>query len=145
MLVGESRITAGSSGGVVSHTDAVLDTILTEADCLVLIVIVLVVVLPLIFVGLPKKAQKEINSSTLEVTNMEVTNPQPDSVHLKIDNTIRSDSSYHPRIEAFRAGLSLEGQKPFIFIEIPEAKSEGVTYITVDQDVKFADSDRFAA
>lgn len=110
-----------------------------------MIIIVLVVVLPLIFVGLPKKAQKEINSSTLEVTNMEVTNPQPNSVHLKIDNTIRSDSSYHPRIEAFRAGLSLEGQEPFIHIDIPEAKSEGVTYITVDQDATFDSLDRFTA
>lgn len=76
---------------------------------------------------------------------MEVTNPQTDSVHLKIDNTIRSNSSYHPRIEAFRAGLSLPGQEPFIYVNIPEAKSERVTYVTVDQDVTFADADRFAA
>ncbi|KAJ8112259.1 hypothetical protein OPT61_g5324 [Boeremia exigua] len=114
-------------------------------DCLVLIVIVLVVVLPLIFVGLPRKAQKEINSSTLEVTNMEVTDPTPDSVHLKIDNTIRSDSSYHPRIEAFRAGLSLEGQDPFIYIDIPEAKSEGETFVTVDQEVNFESPELFNA
>lgn len=114
-------------------------------DCLVLIVLVLVIVLPLIFVGLPKKAQKEINASSLEVTNMEVTNPGADSVHLKIDNVIRSDSSYHPRIEAFRAGLSLDGQEPFIYIDIPEAKSEKVTYITVDQDVTFASADAFTA
>jgi hypothetical protein len=114
-------------------------------DCLVLIVIVLVIVLPLIFVGLPKKAQKEINASTLEVTNMEVTNPDTDSIHLKIDNVIRSDSSYHPRIEAFRAGLSLDGQDPFIYIDIPEAKSESETYITVEQDVTFTSADAFTA
>lgn len=76
---------------------------------------------------------------------MEVTNPGADSVHLKIDNVIRSDSSYHPRIEAFRAGLSLDGQDPFIYIDIPEAKSEKVTYITVDQDVTFASADAFTA
>jgi hypothetical protein len=74
---------------------------------------------------------------------MEVTNPQPNSVHFKIDSTIRSDSSYHPRIEAFRAGLSLEGQEPFVYINIPEAKSEGETYITVDQDVTFDSADGF--
>ncbi|KAF3046511.1 hypothetical protein E8E12_010400 [Didymella heteroderae] len=114
-------------------------------DCLVLIIIVLVVVLPLIFVGLPKKAQHEINASTIEVTNMEVTNPQTNSVHLKIDNTIRSDSSYHPRIEGFRAGMSLDGQEPFIYIDIPEAKSEAVTYITVDQEATFNSVDGFTA
>lgn len=114
-------------------------------DCLVLIIVVLVIVLPIIFVGLPKKAQKEINASTLEVTNMEVTNPTPSSVQLKIDNVIRSDSSYHPRIEAFRAGLSLEGQDPFIYIDIPEVKSESETFITVEQNVAFASTDAFTA
>ncbi|KAL1609208.1 hypothetical protein SLS59_001572 [Nothophoma quercina] len=114
-------------------------------DCLVLIIVVLVIVLPLIFVGLPKQAQKEINASTLEVTNMEVTNPTPNSVHLKIDNTIRSSSSYHPRIEAFRAGLSLPDQEPFIYINIPEAKSEGETFITVDQDATFESAEAFTA
>lgn len=76
---------------------------------------------------------------------MEVTNPQADSVHLKIDNVIRSDSSYHPRIESFRAGLSLDGQEPFIYIDIPEAKSEKETYITVDQDATFTSLDAFTA
>ena len=65
------------------------------------------------------------------------------TVSRKIDNTIRSDSSYHPRIEAFRASLSLEGQEPFIYINIPEAKSEGETFVTVDQDVTFESADRF--
>lgn len=110
-----------------------------------LIVLVLVIVLPLIFVGLPKKAQHEINASTLEVTNMEVTNPTPESVQLKIENTIRSDSSYHPKIDAFRAGLSLEGQEPFIYIDIPEAKSESETFVTVNQEVKFESNEGFAA
>jgi hypothetical protein len=114
-------------------------------DCLVLIILVLVIVLPLIFVGFPKKAQHEINASTIEVTNMEVTNPQTDSVHLKIDNIIRSDSSYHPRIEGFRAGMSLDGQEPFIYINIPESKSEKETYITVDQDATFNSVDAFTA
>ncbi|CAG5173270.1 uncharacterized protein ALTATR162_LOCUS7605 [Alternaria atra] len=113
-------------------------------DCLVLVIIVLVVVLPIIFVGVPNKAQHEINSSTLEVTSQEVTNPQADGIHLKIDTVIRSGSSYHPKIDAFRAGLSLEGQEPFLYVEIPEAKSEAVTRITVDQDVKFANGDAFS-
>lgn len=76
---------------------------------------------------------------------MEVTNPTPNSVHLKIDNTIRSSSSYHPRIEAFRAGLSLPDQEPFIYINIPEAKSEGETFITVDQDATFESAEAFTA
>ncbi|KAI2478064.1 DUF3712 domain containing protein [Pyrenophora tritici-repentis] len=85
-----------------------------------------------------KKAQSEINASTLEVTSQEVTSPTSDSIHLKIDTVIRSDSSYHPEIDAFRAGLSLEGQEPFLYLNVPKAKSEKETRITIDQDVKLA-------
>ena len=104
----------------------------------------MVIVLPLIFVGLPNKAQHEINTSTLEVTSQEVTNPHPDGVHLKIDTLIKSGSSYHPTIDAFRAALSLQGQQPFLYIDIPQSKSEAETKITVEQDVKFASLDSFS-
>jgi hypothetical protein len=102
-------------------------------------------VLPIIYVGVPNKAQDEINDSTLEVSSQEVTNSKPDSVHLKIDTVIKSDSSYHPTIDGFRAGLSLEGQSPFVYIDIPKAKSEAETYITVEQDVGFASMEAFTA
>jgi hypothetical protein len=103
----------------------------------------LVIVLPIIFVGLPNKAQHENNASTLEVTSQEVTNPQAEGVHLKIDSVIRSGSSFHPTIDAFRARLSLDGQSPFLYIEIPEAKSEAKTHITVEQDINFASMEAF--
>lgn len=111
--------------------------LLTSADCLVLVVIVLVIVLPLIFVGIPNKAQHEINGSSLEVTSQEVTNPKADSVHLKMDTVIRSGSSFHPTIDGFRAALSLKGQAPFLHLDIPSAKSEAETHVTVDQEAKF--------
>ncbi|KAH9879311.1 hypothetical protein J1614_002750 [Plenodomus biglobosus] len=113
-------------------------------DCLVLVVVVLVIVLPIIYVGIPNKAQRELNASTLEVTAQEVTNPSPEGVHLKIDTVVRSGSSYHPTIDPFRASLSLKGQTPFLFIDVPEAKSEKETYITIDQDINFASNDSFS-
>lgn len=114
-------------------------------NCLVLIVIVLVVVLPLIFVGIPNLAQHDINKSTLEVTAQDVTSPTSDGVQLKIDTVIKSDSKFHPTIDGFRAALSLQGQEPFLYIDIPQAKSEGETHITVNQNVKIASVDRFTA
>lgn len=113
-------------------------------DCLVLIIIVLVIVLPIIYVAIPKKAQHEINASTLEVTSQEVTDPTEEGVHLKLESVIRSGSSYHPTVDAFSAALSLEGQKAFTYIDIPEAKSEAETRITVDQAVKFTTIDAFS-
>lgn len=108
------------------------------------IIIVLVVLLPIIYVAIPKKAQSEINASTIEVISQEVLNPHPDAVHLKMDSVIRSDSSYHPRIEGFRAGLSLKGESPFMYINIPEAKSEAETPVTVDQDAPLASVEAFS-
>lgn len=113
-------------------------------DCLVLAIIVLIIILPIIFVAIPNKAQHEINASSLEVTSQEVTSPQPDGIHLKLDSVIRSGSSYHPTVDSFRAALSLEGQGPFLHIDIPEAKSEAETHITVEQDLKFASLQAFA-
>jgi hypothetical protein len=113
-------------------------------DCLVLIVVVLVIILPIIYVGIPNKAQSEINSSTLEVTSQEVTDPVADGVNLKLDSVIRSGSSFHPTIDGFRAGLSLKDQEPFLYIDIPQAKSEAETHVTVNQEVKFASAERFS-
>jgi hypothetical protein len=110
----------------------------------VLAIIILVIILPIIFVAIPKKAQHEINSSTLEVTSQEVTKPTADGVHLKLESVIRSSSSYHPTVDSFRAGLSLDGQDPFIYIQIPEAKSEAETRISVEQDVEFTSLDAFS-
>jgi len=85
-----------------------------------------------------QKRHRKINHSTLEVTNQVVTSPTSDSIHLKIDTVIRSNSSYHPRIDAFRAGLSLKGEVPFLYLNVPESKSTKETHVTVDQDVKLA-------
>lgn len=113
-------------------------------DCLVFAIIVLVILLPIIYVGIPKKAQSEINASSIEVVSQEVLNPHPDGIHLKMDSVIKSDSSYHPRIEGFRAGLSLKGQSPFMYIDIPETKSEAEVPVTVDQDVALANKTAFS-
>jgi hypothetical protein len=72
-----------------------------------------------------------------------VTDPTSDGVHLKLDSVIRSDSSYHPLVDSFRAGLSVEGQGPFLYIEIPQAKSEAETSISVDQQLNFTSLDAF--
>jgi len=39
--------------------------------------------------------------------------------------------------------LSLKDQDPFLYIQIPEAKADAETTITVEQDVKFASKDQF--
>jgi hypothetical protein len=111
---------------------------------LVLIIVVLVIVLPIIFVAIPKKAQKDINASTIEVTAQDVTNPTTDGIHLKLVSLAKSGSKFHPTLEAFTAGLSLEGQEPFLFIDVPETKAEAETEIVVEEDLKFTTAEAFS-
>ncbi|KAF2132527.1 hypothetical protein P153DRAFT_283411 [Dothidotthia symphoricarpi CBS 119687] len=112
-------------------------------DLLVLAVLVLVIVLPLIYAAVPKIAQDQINGSTLEVTAQDVTGPRPDSIHLKLESTIKSDSKYHPTLDRFDASLSLEDKKPFLNIVIPTTKSKEEVFVTVDQDIKITDMAAF--
>jgi hypothetical protein len=119
---------------------------LMSPDCLVLVAIILIVILPIIFVAIPKKAQHEINSSTLEVTSQEITSPNSDGIHLKLESVIKSDSSYHPTIDGFRAALTIDPhQGPFVYIDIPQAKSDAETHISVEQDLKFTSLDAFTS
>ncbi|KAF2270691.1 hypothetical protein CC78DRAFT_451315 [Lojkania enalia] len=112
-------------------------------DLLVFAIIALIIVLPIIYVAIPKKAQSDLNASTLEVTEQDVTSPSPDGIHLKLVTVARSDSSFHPTIEGFQAALSLNDQAPFFYIDVPETKAEAVTDIIVDQDVEIANNESF--
>jgi hypothetical protein len=117
--------------------------LLTNTDLIVLAAIILVIVLPVIFVAIPNKAQHDINASTLEVTSQEVTNTEPEKVHIKIKSIARSSSSFHPTIDAFEAGLSLPGKEAFLFLNVPETKAEAETEIDIDQDAPIVNLNAF--
>jgi len=104
---------------------------------------VLAVVLPIIFVAIPNKAQHDINASTLEVTSQEVTSPTSKQVHLKLVSIAKSGSSFHPTLDAFEAGMSLDGKTPFAKLMIPQTKANAETTITVDQDIEIFSTELF--
>ena len=130
-------------GMYLAACDRVARPKLTTVDLIILAIIILVIILPIIFVAIPKKAQHDLDESTLEVTLQEVTSPSADGIHLKLVSKARSTSKYHPTIRAFRAGLSLEGKEPFLYIDVPEAKANAETDIIVDEPLKFPSLDRF--
>ncbi|KAK2733936.1 hypothetical protein FQN57_001919 [Myotisia sp. PD_48] len=101
-----------------------------------LIVVVLVVVLPIIYVAYPKAAQKSVNESTLDITELQITEPAPESLHLKIRQVIGSHSKYHPVLDAFNATVTLYGEtEPFTFLNAPQVKAEDGAESMVDQPV----------
>ncbi|KAL1643341.1 hypothetical protein SLS58_005012 [Diplodia intermedia] len=116
---------------------------------IVFAIIVLVVVLPIIYVGVPHKGQKELDKADIEVTRQGISDPKPNSFHLVLNNKVTSSSSYHPTLSSFNGSLFLEDSlpdiKPFGYITIPEVKSESEVQVDVEQDVEVADMDQFIA
>lgn len=99
-----------------------------------LIIVVLVVVLPVVYVGYPKIAQGDVNDSTLTITQMTITDPAPDSLHLNLTQVIGSHSHYHPWFDEFDANVTLLGSAtPFAVLQIPRVQSKDGAVVRVDQ------------
>lgn len=99
-----------------------------------------------VYVGYPKMAQDDINDSTLDITEMKITDPKPDSLGVKITQVIGTDSSFHPLIDAFEADVSLKGSDdPFTTLSVPSIKAEDGAKSTIEQTLELKDSsDAFA-
>lgn len=52
---------------------------------------------------------------------------------------IGNGSPYHPNLDAFNASLSLDGDKPYAYIEIPHVHATPQATTRVDQDVSIID------
>ncbi|PGH07226.1 hypothetical protein AJ79_06330 [Helicocarpus griseus UAMH5409] len=110
----------------------------------IFIAVVLVVVLPVIYVGYPNIAQSDVNKSTLTINSMEITNPAPESFDIKVDQTIGSKSKYHPILDAFNATVALAGtDKPFFTLEVPSIKAVDGANAVIDQRVVLKDLQPF--
>ena len=77
---------------------------------------------------------------------MEISDPTPNSFHLKEKFIIGNHNTYHPRLDAFNVSLSSHGtRKPYTFVELPaiHATEEVTSY--VDQTVQIFDVEAFTA
>lgn len=74
---------------------------------------------------------------------MMITNPTPNSFDLQQRSVIRSSSSFHPRLDAFNATLSIANGAttgaPFASVELPEVKASSETPVEIDQTVQITD------
>ncbi|CAG8361674.1 unnamed protein product [Penicillium salamii] len=114
------------------------------AHLIAFIIALLVIILPVLYVGYPKIAQDAVNDSTLEIKQMVISEPTPETFHLNQTQILGSKSSYHPQIYAFDADVSLgSAEAPFAMVTVPGVKSNDGAEIHVDQHVDLSDSDAF--
>lgn len=97
--------------------------------------------------GFPHIAQKNVNDSTLDIQSMILTNPTPHSFDLQQQSVIRSGSSYHPRLDAFNATLSVEDaaidKSPFASMQLPAVHATAEAQVNVNQIVQITDMGQF--
>lgn len=94
--------------------------------------------------GYPKIAQHDVNDSTLDITEMVISDPTPESFQLNQTQVIGSHSSYHPEIYAFDAAVSLAGAAAaFATVRVPGVKSKDGAVVEVAQKVDLSDADAF--
>ncbi|KAJ5651122.1 uncharacterized protein N7484_004845 [Penicillium longicatenatum] len=112
---------------------------------IVFIIVVLVIALPVVYVAYPNIAQHDINSSTLNITSMIISDPKPKSFFLNQTQVIGSDSSYHPEIYGFDAAVSLLGAaSAFATVKVPAVKSKDGAEVIVSQSLDLSDADAFS-
>lgn len=97
-----------------------------------------------VYVGYPNIAQDDIDSSTLQITNLIISNPTPISITLNQTQEIGTDSSFHSQIYSFTADVSLLGKAvPFSTVQVPAVKSYDGAEVVVSQVVELGNASAF--
>ncbi|QSZ31013.1 hypothetical protein DSL72_000574 [Monilinia vaccinii-corymbosi] len=91
---------------------------------LIFCIIFLIIALCLIYVAMPKIAQDGVDDASLEITQLNFTNPTPDTIVLSQIGTLHSPSMYTPTLDPFNASsyLVTNGQyapEPMVIIPLP--------------------------
>ncbi|KAG2416329.1 hypothetical protein HFD88_007544 [Aspergillus terreus] len=111
---------------------------------IVFIAVVLIIALPVVYVGYPNIAQGDIDDSTLTVKSMVISDPTPDSFQLDQTQIIGTHSKFHPKIFAFNAAVGLLGAaSSFATVLVPQIKSHDGVEVHVQQRVNLSDAGAF--
>ncbi|EED17083.1 conserved hypothetical protein [Talaromyces stipitatus ATCC 10500] len=106
------------------------------AHFIVFAIVVLVITLPLVYVGYPKIAQHDVNKSTLNITNLAFSDPTPTSIHINQTQVLGNKAIYHPTIYAFNATIALVGATaPLAVVPVPRTETNDGAVIVVDSNL----------
>lgn len=98
-----------------------------------------------IYVGYPNIAQSDVDESTLEITQMSIMDPKPDSLKVNITQELGTDSSFHPQFDEWDATVLIGGSEtPFMNLHVPSFKADDGTEIHIEQNVDLDNVDAFS-
>ncbi|KFZ13387.1 hypothetical protein V502_06637 [Pseudogymnoascus sp. VKM F-4520 (FW-2644)] len=112
----------------------------------------LIVALCLVYVAMPKIAQKGIDDATLSYTSLKFMKPSLDSLTLSVDALQHSDSPFTPTLDAFNVSMHLvtdgiTSEKVITQIGMPEihARHPDTNIVIEGQKATIVDMDQVAA
>ncbi|KAL1959476.1 hypothetical protein VTO42DRAFT_1921 [Malbranchea cinnamomea] len=105
---------------------------------------VLLIALPLVYVGYPRIAQHDVNESTLEVLAMTISNPTPDSFDLYLKQRLGVSSIFRPHLDSFNATMTLgETDTPFLTVTVPALQARDGAEVIIEQRAVIEDMAAF--
>lgn len=107
------------------------------AILIVFAICVLVIILPIVFVAIPKIIQHKVDSSVLTIDGISVTQTKTNTVLISINSSVSSSDSIHATIDGFDAKMYLEDKHPhetFATLRMPETET-GISLVNVTQEI----------
>ncbi|CAG8975707.1 hypothetical protein HYALB_00009114 [Hymenoscyphus albidus] len=115
-------------------------------------IIFLIIALCLVYVGMPRIAQHDVDASWLEVTELQFLDPTPNSVVLTQRVILHNPSKFTPTLDGFPAANYLvtdgvQGPEPMVYIQFPEihARKPTSTHSVENQKVDIVNQEQLAA
>jgi len=108
------------------------------AYLIVVICIIVLVVCLIIFVAIPNMAQSKLNSATLDIQGITVSNTQTNSFDMAINSTITSSGGVSATIDSFQGEMyleDLEAHTPFAVLTFPQTTADAFQVVNVSQSV----------
>ncbi|RDA95980.1 hypothetical protein CP533_5874 [Ophiocordyceps camponoti-saundersi (nom. inval.)] len=135
----DAQVGRGKNRGCVNHCKRFWWAYLLLLCCIVALVVCII-----IFVAVPKIAQRKMDESKLEIQGVHVLNTKVDSYLMEINSTITTDGSIHAHIDAFQGNLFLISDKgentvPFATLDFPETSSDKLVLVNISQTVQIRD------
>lgn len=98
-----------------------------------------------VLVGFPRIIQDKVNSSTLSIDGISVTNTKTDTVLVSINSSVSSSNSIPAVIDGFDAIMYLEDKlphTPIMTLKMPETKT-GLAIVNISQEISGASKQPF--
>ncbi|KAI0022583.1 hypothetical protein F4780DRAFT_184683 [Xylariomycetidae sp. FL0641] len=108
-------------------------------DLLLLLLVATIIIVPcVVLVAVPAMAQSRLDSVSLSIDGISVTDTRADSLTLSINATIGASGGVQAKVDAFKGTIYLAGAKPprpFAQLQFPETTSGGAQTLNVSQNM----------